>query len=165
VLLAAFDLLLEEFPRLRLRVVGDGPLRDICHRDLSARARPRVEFLGQLHREPLVEAYRDCDVFCAPSLGHESFGITLLEAMAAGKPIVAADIPGYRDVVRDGEEALLYPSASPRALCDALRRVVTDAGMRACLAEHGGRRVQAYGWPRVAAAIAGHYERLLRERC
>jgi phosphatidylinositol alpha-mannosyltransferase len=165
VLLDAFDALLEEFPRLRLRVVGDGPMRDGCRRRLSARSRPQVAFLGELHGDALVREYRECDLFCAPSVGHESFGITLLEAMAAGKPIVAARIPGYVDVVRDGEEALLHRTADPSDLRDALRRVVTDGALRRRLVERGQHSVQAYGWKRVASTVAEHYERMLRERC
>jgi phosphatidylinositol alpha-mannosyltransferase len=103
-------------------------------------------------------------VFCAPSIGHESFGITLLEAMAAGKPIVAARIPGFSDVVRDGQEALLYDGGDPRALRAALGRVVGDAALRARLAAAGRARVQAYAWPQVAARVESHYERLLRAR-
>ena len=159
VLLEAFDQLVQEFPRLRLDVVGDGPLRG-----LGAPARSRVTFHGSLHGEALVEMYRACDVFVAPSIGHESFGITLLEAMAAGKPIVAARIPGYADVVRDEREALLHATADPRDLRDVLRRMVTDAGLRRTLAAGGRVRVQQYAWPTVAAAVERHYEKLLRER-
>ena len=158
VLLAAFDELVEEFPRLRLDVVGDGPLRG-----LGAPARSRVKFHGSLHGTALVEMYRACDVFVAPSIGHESFGITLLEAMAAGKPIVAARIPGYSDVVRDEREALLHATADPRDLRDVLRRIVTDRGLRDALAAGGRARVQQYAWPAVAATVEAHYEKLLRE--
>jgi phosphatidylinositol alpha-mannosyltransferase len=164
-LLSAFELLLEEFPRLRLRVVGDGPLLRSCRRRLGQRARGRVEFLGQQHGQSLVELYRTCDVFCAPSVGHESFGITLLEAMAAHKPIVAARIAGYVDVVRDGHEAILHRTSDPRDLRDALRRVVTDAELRQQLAAGGHRAVQRYAWPRVAAEVESRYERLLATCC
>jgi phosphatidylinositol alpha-mannosyltransferase len=165
VLLAAFELLLEEFPRLHLDVVGDGPLRHVCERRLSRGARPRVAFLGSQHGDRLAALYRGCDIFCAPPIGWESFGITLLEAMASGKPIVAARIPGYSDVVRDGREALLHDSTDPRALRDALRRLITDAGLRRRLVAGSLERVQEYAWPRVAGIVAGHYERLLRTRC
>jgi phosphatidylinositol alpha-mannosyltransferase len=165
VLLAAFEELLAEFPRLRLRIVGDGPLEGAARRQLGPRSRPQVEFLGAQHGDQLVELYRTCDVFCAPSVGNESFGITLLEAMAAGKPIVAANIPGYDDVVRDGVEAVMYESRDPRALRDALRSVVRDGAKRRALVTAARRRVADYGWPRVASTVLGHYERLLRERC
>jgi phosphatidylinositol alpha-mannosyltransferase len=165
VLLDAFEQLLDEFPRLALRVVGDGPQAAGCKRRLGERARDRVEFVGEVHGERLVELYRSCDVFCAPSVGNESFGITLLEAMASGKPIVAARIPGYVDVVRDGEEAVLHRSADVRDLRDVLRRLVTDGGLRNRLADSGRRRVQEFAWPRVASRVAAHYEDLLRSRC
>jgi len=164
VLLQAFELLLDEFPALALDVVGDGPLGASCRRRLSAAAAARVHFTGALHGDALVERYRACDVFCAPSIGHESFGITLLEAMAAGKPIVAARIPGFTEVVRHEREALLYDSADPRALRDALARVLGDAALRQRLAAGGRERVRDYGWPQVAATVEAHYERLLRAR-
>lgn len=164
VLLAAFELLLEELPGLKLRVVGEGSLEGPCRARLGPRSRARVEFLGARHGDDLVELYRSCDVFCAPSVGHESFGITLLEAMAAGKPIVAARIPGYSDVVRDGLEAVLYTSDDARALRDALRRVATDAALRRHLVVAGSARVRDYAWPHVAATVEAHYERLLRQR-
>jgi phosphatidylinositol alpha-mannosyltransferase len=165
VLLDAFELLLEEFPRLQLRVVGDGPLGPECRKRLGARSRHRVEFLGELHGAALVECYRECDIFCATSTGHESLGITLLEAMAAGKPIAAARIAGYSDVVREGCEALLYDGSDPRSLRDALRRLIADAGLRQSLARGGRTRVQEYGWPSIAARVAAAYERLVRDRC
>ena len=164
-LLRAFALLLQEFPRLRLRVVGGGPGLGRQRAALPGALRSRVEFLGEQHGAPLVELYRDCDVFCAPSLGHESFGITLLEAMAAGKPIVASRIPGYLDVVRDGQEALLHRSGDPRDLRDALRRVLTDRGLRQQLVQRSQQRVARYAWPRVAREVEAKYEQLLRERC
>jgi phosphatidylinositol alpha-mannosyltransferase len=165
VLLDAFEALLQEFPHLRLSVVGDGPLREPCRRRLGARGRERVAFLGMQHGERLAEIYRSCDIFCAPSIGYESFGITLLEAMASGKPIVASRIPGYVDVVRDGREALLHATGDARDLRQALRRLITDDGLRRALVAGSLERVQEYAWPRVAATVAGHYERLLRERC
>jgi phosphatidylinositol alpha-mannosyltransferase len=164
-LLQAFAWLSEEFPGLRLRVVGDGPLRRTYHSRWGDRLGDRVEFVGEEHGDKLVEYYRDCDVFCAPSIGHESFGITLLEAMAAGKPIVASRIPGYVDVVQDGREALLCRGGDARDWRDALRRVITDASLRRDLQAQSRRSVLRYAWPRVAHEIASHYEDLLRERC
>lgn len=164
-LLQAFALLLEEFPRLRLRVVGGGPGLGRYRRQLAPRLRGQVEFVGEQHGTVLVQSYRDCDVFCAPSLGHESFGITLLEAMAAGKPIVAARIPGYVDVVHDGEQAVLHRSGDARDLRDALRRVLTDAPLRRALVARSQRHVERYAWPRVAREIEAKYEELLHQRC
>lgn len=164
-LLDAFEMLLHEFPRLSLWVVGDGPLFQESRRRLSSRARGCVDFMGQVHGDDLAELYRRCDVFCAPSIGHESFGITLLEGMAAGKPIVASRIAGFLDVVCDGREAVLHRSQDARDLRDALRRVVTDPELRARLVRQATKTVQRYAWPRVAKEIEGRYERLLRDCC
>lgn len=164
-LLQAFAWLSDEFPSLRLRVVGDGPLRRTYRARWGAELEGRLEFVGEEHGEQLVEHYRSCDVFCAPSIGHESFGITLLEAMAAGKPIVASRIPGYVDVVHDGREALLCRGGDAGDLRDALRRVITDAALRRRLQAEARRSVLRYAWPRVAREIASHYEELLRKRC
>ena len=164
-LLQAFGLLLQEFPRLRLRVVGGGPGWRRYQHALPAPLSAQVEFVGEQHGPGLVESYRDCDVFCAPSLGHESFGITLLEAMAAGKPIVASRIPGYLDVVRDGEQAVLHRGGDARDLRDALRRVLTDGALRQELVARSRRHVERYAWPRVAREIESKYETLLRARC
>lgn len=162
-LLDAFEMLSEEFPRLRLWVVGDGPLLEANRK--RARSNARIEFLGQVHGDALADLYRRCDVFCAPSIGHESFGITLLEGMAAGKPIVASRIAGYLDVVSDGHDAILHRSRDARDLRDALRRVVTDVDLRQRLSTHAMKTVQRYAWSRVAREVEGHYERLLRECC
>jgi phosphatidylinositol alpha-mannosyltransferase len=164
-LLDAFEMLVEEFPELVLRVVGDGPQAAACRARLRAPARQRVRFLGEVHGQALLQEYRDCDIFCAPSVGYESFGITLLEAMAAGKPIVASRIDGYCDVVRENREALLHRSRDPGDLRDALRRLITDAALRRRLGQQALRTVERYSWTQVAREIEACYERGLSERC
>jgi phosphatidylinositol alpha-mannosyltransferase len=112
-------------PDVRLWIAGDGPQ--------SARLRaqteddPRVEWLGRVGDEELAQRLRGADVFCAPSLHGESFGIVLLEAMAASTPIVASDLAGYRNVARPGRDAVLVPPGDPDALADALQQVL-DGG-------------------------------------
>ncbi|TMF02321.1 MAG: glycosyltransferase family 4 protein [Chloroflexi bacterium] len=108
-LLRAWPMVLERQPNARLVVVGRGrPLEG--YRRFAARqgwSASDVLFAGYVPAEDLPRYYQSSDVFCAPNTGQESFGIVLLEAMAAGAPIVASDIPGYRDVVSDGEQGLL----------------------------------------------------------
>lgn len=164
-LLDAFEMLLAEFPALALRIVGDGPHAEACRNRLGQRARDRVVFLGEVHGEQLLHEYQSCDVFCAPSVGYESFGITLLEAMAAGKPIVASRIDGYCDVVQENREALLHTSRDPRDLRDALRRVITDPALRQRLSQQALQTVKRYDWSRVAREVEAAYERGLAERC
>src|SRR5205085_5403487 len=98
--------------------------------------------------EDLPRYYQTCDVFCAPNTGQESFGIVLLEAMAAGAPIVASDIPGYRDVLTHGLEGLLVERQNPGAIADAICRLLGDPQLRGRMRQVGMEKARAYDWPR-----------------
>jgi len=137
---------------LDVLVVGGGPRARLA----AAAARAGVTFAGRLSDEALAAAYRDADLFCAPSLGGESFGMVLVEAMAAGCPVVASDIPGYAEATRGA--AVLSPPGDAAALADRLWRVASDDALRARLAALGRARAQALGWERVAAHVARIYE-------
>jgi phosphatidylinositol alpha-mannosyltransferase len=102
-----------------------------------------------------------CSVFCAPSLGGESFGIVLLEAMAAGAPLVASDIDGYRQVASDGVEALLVPPGDPAALAAGIRRVLGDGSLRDGLVARGRERAERYSMASLAEAYLAIYRGLL----
>jgi phosphatidylinositol alpha-mannosyltransferase len=110
---------------------------------------PRAELLAELGR---------ADVLVAPSLKNESFGLVLVEAMAAGVPVVASDIPGYRDVV--GSAGVLVPPGDATALADELGRLLDDGAERARLAAAGRREAARYAWPRVAERVLAVYERV-----
>ena len=90
-----------------------------------------VEFLGRVSDDEKAQLFKTADVYVSPATGGESFGIVLLEAMAAGTPIVCSDIHGYKGVVRRGREALLVPPREPKALAAALARLLDDADLRA----------------------------------
>jgi phosphatidyl-myo-inositol alpha-mannosyltransferase len=156
-LVRAFTLLKAERPDLRLLVVGDGPERDRCQQLLPARLRSDVTFLGRVAQEDLPRFYASCDLYVSPALGGESFGIVLLEAMAAGAPIVASDLPGYRSVARDGVQGRLVAPGDPRALADAIRSLLDTPSLRAAMSAEGRRTVQAYDWPVVAARLRDLY--------
>jgi phosphatidylinositol alpha-mannosyltransferase len=117
-----------------------------------------------VHSSELPRWYATGDIFCSPATGNESFGIVLVEAMAAGLPVVASDIPGYREVVRDGREGLLVPPSDPVALAVALREVLDDAHLAARLGAAGRVRAERYSWDAVAAAIEAVYARVLARR-
>ena len=165
-LLRAWPLVLERHPEARLVVVGRGrPLEG--YRRFAARqgwSEADVVFAGYVAAEDLPRYYQACDVFCAPNTGQESFGIVLLEAMAAGAPIVASDIPGYRDVVDDGEQGLLVEPKNRGAIADAVSRLLANPGLRASMRRAGQDKARAYDWPRVASQVLDYYSEVLARR-
>jgi phosphatidylinositol alpha-mannosyltransferase len=157
VLVDAFRRLRARGVRARLVVVGDGPERERYHR--LAADLPDVVFVGRVP-DGLPGYYAGSAVYACPAvLG--SFGITLLEAMSCGTPIVCYDTPGFRAVVRDGVEGLLTPPNDAGALADALDRVLGDAVLRARLGHAGRERALGFAWPAVADAVLGVYARAL----
>lgn len=165
-LLRAWPKVLERQPEARLVVVGRGrPLEG--YRRFARRqgwSPEDVVFAGYVPGEDLPRYYQSCDVFCAPNTGQESFGIVLLEAMAAGAPIVASDIPGYRDVVSDGVQGLLVEPQKPAAIADAVCRLLANPELRASMRRAGQEKAQAYDWPRVAAQVLDYYAEVLERR-
>lgn len=138
----------------RLWVVGEGPETA----RLAARRVPGVEWLGRLPDAELARRLRGATVFCAPSLRGESFGVVLLEAMAAGAAIVASSIPGYADVARHEREGLLVEPGDVDGLRAALRRVLDDGALRQGLVTGGRVRAAEHSLAAVAARFVPVYE-------
>jgi phosphatidylinositol alpha-mannosyltransferase len=159
VMLDAFERLPSELDDVHLVVVGDGRDRDAL-RSLPERIRPRVLHVGTVAHHLLPAYHAGADVLVSPAVGQESFGIVLVEAMAAGLPVVCSDIPGYREVVRDGVEGFLVPPNDPAALADAIVRVLTDAPLASSLAGAGRARAAEYSWDSVLPRLESVYERL-----
>jgi phosphatidylinositol alpha-mannosyltransferase len=155
VLLAALRHLPEQ---VTVWVGGEGP------ETTALRARwgddPRVQWLGRIEEDEKIERMVGADVFCAPSLRGESFGVVLLEAMAAGTVVVASDIPGYANVARAEVEALLVPPGDPAALAGALRRALGDDASAGELVVNGLTRAAEHSMDRLAGRYLGMYERL-----
>lgn len=145
-------------PNARLLVVGGGRRLGWYRRFVQAHMAEDVHFVGNVSPEDLVRYYQTSDVFCAPSTGQESFGIVLLEAMAAGRPIVASRIPGYAEVLQDGVEGLLVPPKDPAALAASLTRQLSDAELRRRMGAQGRIRAAAFDWSHVAESVLGFYE-------
>ena len=112
-----------------------------------------VRVLGKVDDERKHAELQNADVLCAPSLRGESFGMVLTEAFAAGTPVIASDIAGYRDVVRDGVDGVLVPPADAQALAEALRDLWEEPERRAELARAAAADVERFAWPRVAAEV------------
>jgi phosphatidylinositol alpha-mannosyltransferase len=156
-LIRAFTRLKTERPELRLLVIGEGAERERCQQLLPARLRSDVVFLGRVSHDDKARFFASCDLYVSPALGGESFGIVLLEAMAAGLPLVASDIPGYRSVARDGAQGRLVPPGDRAALATAIGALLDNPALRAAMATEGRRTVAAYDWPIVAAEAAQIY--------
>jgi phosphatidylinositol alpha-mannosyltransferase len=155
------DVLIEALPLLpphaRVWVASDGP--DTARLRAAAAGDDRVEWLGRIDEAEKIRRLRGASVLCAPSLRGESFGMILLEAMAAETPIVASDLPGYRKVIGDGEPAaLLVPPGDPHTLGAALKRVLDDPGLAASLGTAGDLRAATFSMDR----LAGRYVELYR---
>jgi phosphatidylinositol alpha-mannosyltransferase len=157
-LLRAMPLVQQQFPGARLVVVGRGDPEKFA--GLMERYDVRgIDFVGQASAGDLPRYYASCDVFCAPSTSGESFGIVLLEAMAAGAPVVAGDIPGYRSVIRPGVDGVLAPPKNAQALALALVRMMADTDLRRSLVAAGRQTAQQYDWTEIARRVLQVYER------
>ncbi len=162
VLLKAFRLLRREGRDCRLLVVGNGPQEREARRYIATRRLSGVEMLGRVAEDEKPRWYATADVYVSPATGRESFGIVLLEAMAAGTPIVCSDIHGYKGVVRRGEQALLVPPRDPRALAAAIRELLDDPAERARMGASGHERSLQFGWGRVAERVDDYYRFVVR---
>ena len=149
-------------PDVRLWVASDGPETGSLQQQVAGD--PRIEWLGRLSEQEKVERLRAADVFCAPSLGGESFGVVLLEAMAAGTAVVASELPGYANVARADKDALLVPPGDPAALAKALRLVLDDSSLRESLTTSGSARAAEFSMDRLATLYVGLYEQVLARR-
>jgi phosphatidylinositol alpha-mannosyltransferase len=153
VLLRALPALLETAPDARLVIVGSAP-EDVR---MPKRLLSSVEIRGAVDREALVSCMHSSSVLCAPSTGGESFGMVLVEAMAAGLPIVASDIPGYEAVVTPGKEGVLVPPRDSNALAGALAGLLLHPSRREALSAAGRISAERYDWSLVAAELEDVY--------
>ena len=163
-LLGAYSMLKWEYPNLRLIVAGPGKPDPDSYRIMGERSINDVIFTGVVPHEELPGYFQSADVFCSPATGNESFGYVLAEAMAASRPIVATDIPGFATLVRDGREGLLVPPKDEHALADALRTLISDPALRARMGAAGRASVDDYRWDRVAGRVVNYYHSVLDRR-
>lgn len=157
------EVLLEAMAQLpdevALWVAGEGPATAALRRRWAHDR--RISWLGPLDEADKVARLRKASVVCVPSLHGESFGVTLLEAMAAGTPVVASDLPGYRPLAAGGA-ALLTPPGRPEPLAATLRAVLTDPAVAARLRHLGCLQAQHYSIDHLARRYLAIYEALAR---
>jgi phosphatidylinositol alpha-mannosyltransferase len=144
-------------PELRLVVAGGGDAEELLS-GLPRALVGRVDLLGQVSEADKARMLRSVDVYCAPNIGGESFGIILLEAMAAGAPILASDLDPFRRVLDDGRAGTLFRTGDPAALATCLAGLLDDPGRRDRLAAVGTEVVASYDWPVVTRQIVAVYE-------
>jgi phosphatidylinositol alpha-mannosyltransferase len=156
VLLRAFEALRDHVPAT-LTLVG-ASAQEVAHMTLDDRC---IRALGKVPEPRKLAELVRADVLCAPSLGGESFGMVITEGLAAGTPVLASDIPGYRDVLRDGVDGQLVPAGDPLALAEALRRLALEPIRRARMAAAARERAERFAWPHVAAEVLDCYEQAL----
>jgi phosphatidylinositol alpha-mannosyltransferase len=145
-----------------LIVVGPGQPDEECTRLIDERNAGDVIFAGNVSFEDLARYYRTADIFCAPNIGKESFGIILLEAMATGKPIVATNIEGFSYVMQNDTQGFLVPPRDEEALADSLEILIKNPELRKTMGSKGFQRSQQFHWPQVGAQILEYYENLLQ---
>ncbi len=157
VLLRAFEALAEHVPA-RLEVIG--ATLDEVERHLSdPAAQARIEATARVEHDELWQRLHSADVLCAPSLRGESFGMILIEAFAAGTPVVASAIAGYAEVVTDGIDGTLVPPGDPQRLAEELQRMHLEPERRRAMGKAARESARQYAWPEIAEQVEGVYER------
>jgi len=156
VLLGALPALVKQFPDIEVMIVGRGDEEELC--DEVGELAGHLRFLGQVDDATKASAMRSADVYCAPHTGGESFGIVLVEAMAAGTPVVASDLDAFRRVLLDGKAGRLVPVDDSDALAEALIAVLEDDTLRAGYVKAASVAVRPYDWSVVADQIMRVYE-------
>lgn len=163
-LLKAYRQVKREIPDSRLIIVGPGTrLRRKYEKWVASNDLKDVVFIGYVSYDELPRYYQTADVFCAPAISQESFGIILLEAMALSKPIVASNIEGYASVMTHGEEGWLVPPRDSRRLAEALISLLGDEPLRQKMGARGKIEAAKYSWEQVAQRVFACYEKVIRE--
>ncbi|MEW6019126.1 MAG: glycosyltransferase family 4 protein [Pseudomonadota bacterium] len=161
-MIEAFRLVRREFDGCRLIVVGDGPLRPWYQKKVGRELARDVHFAG-LVNGGRPNYYSSADIYCSPC-NKASFGVVLLEAMASGKPIVASDINGYAQVMRDGREGFMVPEGDVEAFAGKLLRLLRDSELRSVMGAEGRHTaVERFSWELVARQVEDYYLELLGE--
>ncbi|BDB43240.1 MULTISPECIES: glycosyltransferase family 4 protein [Mycobacterium] len=155
-LLEAMPTVIERFPDVQLLIVGRGDDDEL--RSQASEFVEHIRILGQVDDDGKASAMCSADVYCAPNTGGESFGIVLVEAMAAGTAVVASDLDAFRRVLEDGEVGRLVPVDDATALAEALITVLDDDALRKRYVVAAREAVRRYDWSVVASQIMRVYE-------
>ena len=161
VLLEALPAILRDRPTTRLVVVGDGSARPLLKR-LPSPVGDRIELTGPLDDAGKARVLADAHVLVAPNTHGESFGVVLLEAMAAGAAVVASDLPAFRSVLGDGRHGALFPVGDPDGLAAAVAGILGDEVGRRRVVDRARAVAGGYDWAVLAPRVVDVYQRVLR---
>jgi len=157
VLIPAMQHLVPSHPGLRLLVAGRGDAEEFLDR-VPAVLRDRIDLLGQVSEHDKARMLKSVDVYCAPNTGQESFGVILLEAMAAQTPIVASELEAFRRVLGGGVAGQLFPIGDSVALASGLAQVLDEPAVSRRLVEAGTKAVAPFDWPVVVKEVLRVYD-------
>ena len=157
VLVAALPAILAQVPDLAVVVAGPGDSDDV-RKEIPNEVARAITFHGTVSDERKQELLRESEVYVAPHTGGESFGIVLVEAMAAGACVVASDLPAFRQVIEDGRAGRLFPAKDSAALADAVLSVLHDDAARRALVARGHVRAVQFDWDSVVDDVLEVYE-------
>lgn len=164
-LLRAYQILTQKFQNLRLIIVGEGELKKECQDFVKDNNLKEVYFEGEKSGRELVSYYNTADIFCAPSIYGESFGIVLLEAMACGLPVVAFDNEGYKSTLEEKkEQKFLVKSKDFVGLAQKLEILIKNENLRKEMAKWGKKEVKNYSWDKICDKILNFYQFCQKEK-
>ena len=157
-LLKAFKILNKKFSNLRLIVVGDGVLRKKCEKYVKENNLKEVCFEGAKKVEQVPAYYVSSDIFVAPSIFGETFGIVLLEAMASKVSVVAFANHGYKELLKNKKGGVLVPPKDYKGLAKELEVLIRDKSLRKRMGETGLKEAQEYSWDKIANRVLDFYQ-------
>ncbi len=161
-LIQAFSLVLKQIPEARLIIAGDGPRRTLYEKMAGAFLHKKIVFKGAVtHERPAL--FANSGVFCYPA-EIASFGITILESMAAGVPVVAHDNAGFRELICPEENGVLVDTFDPQSLANGLVRVLKNSDFAQKLKHAGFETAQKYSWPNIAQEVLSFYSRVFQTK-
>lgn len=146
-------------PHVRLWIASDGP--DTARLQAVTNGDRRITWLGRISEAEKYSRLGGAHIFCAPSLHGESFGVVLIEAMAASTVVVASALDGYRNVATDGVDSLLVAPGDAPALAAALQRVIDDHALASQLRSAGRARSEQFSMRALAARYVEIYQELV----
>jgi phosphatidylinositol alpha-mannosyltransferase len=154
-----------EMPESRLIVVGAGVRGGNKYEKMSAELGVKdVVYTGFVPNAELPSYYRSADIFCAPAINGESFGIVLLEAMACGVPVIASKVPGYASVLSREEEGLLVEPGNEVSLAQAIWLLSQDTALRTRMGDKGRTKAEQYRWEYIAGQVMAYYYECLSSK-